>query len=233
MGKPSPARSPLLSSYGSRLYRDGTSPHRLPRRPSRPAHRAFGPSQSFRGRHARIPGAPPKRRARRLFGRAGAFRCPGILEICSHAGGKPCAAAADQGTTEAAHTSSPSRARRSARTCRERCGGGERAWIGARDLAILLLLYGAGLRVAEALSLTGRTLPVGATLRVTGKRSKTRVVPVVPAVREAIEDYVRQCPYPISGDAALFVGARGGHSILTSCGAPSPPPGDAWASLIH
>jgi len=83
-------------------------------------------------------------------------------------------------------------------------------WIGARDLAILLLLYGAGLRVAEALSLTGRTLPVGATLRVTGKRSKTRVVPVVPAVREAIEDYVRQCPYPISGDAALFVGARGG-----------------------
>ena len=83
-------------------------------------------------------------------------------------------------------------------------------WIGARDLAILLLLYGAGLRVAEALSLTGRALPIGSTLRVTGKRSKTRIVPVVPAVREAIEDYVRQCPYPLSGDAALFVGARGG-----------------------
>jgi integrase/recombinase XerC len=82
-------------------------------------------------------------------------------------------------------------------------------WIGARDLAILLLLYGAGLRVAEALSLTARDLPVGATLRVTGKRSKTRVVPVVPAVREAIEDYVRQCPYPLSGDEPLFVGARG------------------------
>ena len=47
-------------------------------------------------------------------------------------------------------------------------------WIGARDLAILLLLYGAGLRVAEALSLTARALPIGATLRVTGKRSKTR-----------------------------------------------------------
>jgi integrase/recombinase XerC len=82
-------------------------------------------------------------------------------------------------------------------------------WIGARDLAILLLLYGAGLRVAEALSLTARDLPVGATLRVTGKRSKTRIVPVVPAVREAIEDYVRKCPWPLSGDAALFVGARG------------------------
>ena len=76
-------------------------------------------------------------------------------------------------------------------------------WIGARDLAILLLLYGAGLRVAEALSLTARALPIGATLRVTGKRSKTRIVPVVPAVREAIEDYVRQCPYPLSGDDAL------------------------------
>ena len=83
-------------------------------------------------------------------------------------------------------------------------------WIGARDLAILLLLSGAGLRVAEALSLTARTLPIGTTLRVTGKRSKTRIVPVVPAVREAIDDYVRRCPYPLSGDALLFVGARGG-----------------------
>jgi integrase/recombinase XerC len=83
-------------------------------------------------------------------------------------------------------------------------------WIGARDLAILLLLYGAGLRVAEALSLTARSLPIGTTLRVTGKRSKTRIVPIVPAVREAIEDYVRHCPYPIAGDAPVFVGARGG-----------------------
>jgi integrase/recombinase XerC len=83
-------------------------------------------------------------------------------------------------------------------------------WIGARDLAILLLLYGAGLRVAEALSLTARSLPIGATIRVTGKRAKTRIVPVVPAVREAIEEYVRLCPYPLSGDAPLFVGARGG-----------------------
>ena len=83
-------------------------------------------------------------------------------------------------------------------------------WIGARDLAILLLLYGAGLRVAEALSLTAQDLPVGITLRVTGKRLKNRIVPVVPAVAEAIADYVRQCPYPLSGTAPLFVGARGG-----------------------
>jgi integrase/recombinase XerC len=83
-------------------------------------------------------------------------------------------------------------------------------WIGARDLAILLLLYGAGLRVAEALSLTADVMPIGSTLRVTGKRSKTRVVPIVPAVREAIEEYSRQCPYPLRGAVPLFVGARGG-----------------------
>ena len=83
-------------------------------------------------------------------------------------------------------------------------------WIGARDLAILLLLYGAGLRVAEALSLVGRDLPIGRALRVTGKRNKTRIVPIVPAVAEAIDAYVKLCPYSLAGDAPLFVGARGG-----------------------
>jgi integrase/recombinase XerC len=67
-------------------------------------------------------------------------------------------------------------------------GAASAPWLGARDLAVLLLLYGAGLRVAEALSLTARALPIGSTLRVTGKRSKMRVVPIVPAVRDAIED---------------------------------------------
>ena len=83
-------------------------------------------------------------------------------------------------------------------------------WIGARDLAILLLLYGAGLRVAEALSLTGRDLPIGRALRVTGKRAKTRIVPIVPAVADAITDYLKQRPYPVETDGPLFVGARGG-----------------------
>ena len=89
-------------------------------------------------------------------------------------------------------------------------GAASAPWIGARDLAVLLLLYGAGLRVAEALSLTANMLPIGSTLRVTGKRSKTRIVPIVPAIREAIEEYLRHCPFPISGEAPLFVGARGG-----------------------
>jgi integrase/recombinase XerC len=83
-------------------------------------------------------------------------------------------------------------------------------WIGARDLAVLLLLYGAGLRVAEAMSLTARALPLGQAMRVTGKRGKTRIVPLVPPVREAINAYVALCPYPLAGDARLFVGAKGG-----------------------
>ena len=82
-------------------------------------------------------------------------------------------------------------------------------WAGARDLAILLLLYGSGLRVGEALSLRARIVPLGPALRVTGKRGKTRVVPVLPAVKEAIAAYVAECPWPLTGDAPLFVGVKG------------------------
>ena len=92
----------------------------------------------------------------------------------------------------------------------EEAGAASAGWIGERDMAILLLLYGSGLRVAEALSLTANVLPVGRTLRVTGKRSKTRVVPVVEAVQQAIAAYVAACPYPLAGNVPLFVGARGG-----------------------
>ena len=92
----------------------------------------------------------------------------------------------------------------------EEAGAASDDWIGARDMAILLLLYGSGLRIAEAMSLTAGILPVGRTLRVTGKRGKTRVVPVVEAVREAIAAYVAACPYPLSGASPLFLGARGG-----------------------
>lgn len=92
----------------------------------------------------------------------------------------------------------------------EEAGAASDEWVGARDMAILLLLYGSGLRVAEALSLPASILPVGRTLRVTGKRGKTRVVPVVDAVREAIAAYAAACPYPLVGATPLFVGARGG-----------------------
>ena len=83
-------------------------------------------------------------------------------------------------------------------------------WIGARDWAVLLLLYGAGLRIGEAVGLTGAILPLGATLSVTGKRDKTRIVPLLPQVREAIEAYVAINPWPVARDAPLFRGAKGG-----------------------
>ena len=83
-------------------------------------------------------------------------------------------------------------------------------WIAARDWAVLLLLYGAGLRIGEAVALTGGVLPLGATMRVTGKRDKTRIVPLLPQVRAAIEDYVALCPHAQSSDEPLFRGARGG-----------------------
>ena len=83
-------------------------------------------------------------------------------------------------------------------------------WIAARDQAVLLLLYGSGLRVAEALGLTGAALPLGEALSVTGKRSKTRMVPLLAPVREAIERYLALCPYPARKDLPLFRGARGG-----------------------
>ena len=83
-------------------------------------------------------------------------------------------------------------------------------WIAARDWALLLLLYGAGLRVGEALALTGAALPLSETLRVTGKRDKTRIVPLLAQVREAIEAYVAACPYGTDTSEPLFRGARGG-----------------------
>ena len=83
-------------------------------------------------------------------------------------------------------------------------------WIAARDHAVLMLLYGSGLRVAEALGLTGAALPLGDTVIVTGKRNKTRVVPMLEPVREAIGRYLGLCPYPVSRDLPLFRGARGG-----------------------
>ena len=82
-------------------------------------------------------------------------------------------------------------------------------WIGKRDLAVLLLLYGAGLRIAEACSLTASSLPLGPTLRVTGKGGKMRVVPIVDRVREAVDAYARACPYELAPSEPLFRGARG------------------------
>jgi integrase/recombinase XerC len=84
------------------------------------------------------------------------------------------------------------------------------AWIAARDWAVLMLLYGAGLRIGEAVALTGAILPLGATMSVTGKREKTRIVPLIAPVREAIEAYASLTPWGTARDAPLFRGAKGG-----------------------
>lgn len=83
-------------------------------------------------------------------------------------------------------------------------------WIGARDRAVLLLLYGAGLRIAEALSLTGAALPLGETLVVTGKGGKQRVVPLLAVVRESVADYLAKSPWPTGRADPVFRGAKGG-----------------------
>lgn len=88
--------------------------------------------------------------------------------------------------------------------------GARLPWIGARDAAIALLLYGCGMRVAEALSLTGAALPPSETLRVTGKRGRTRVVPLLPVVREGLAIYAKLCPWPLARALPLFRGVRGG-----------------------
>jgi integrase/recombinase XerC len=83
-------------------------------------------------------------------------------------------------------------------------------WVAARDVAVLTILWGCGLRISEALGLTGAQIPLPDTLRITGKGGKERVVPVLPAARAAVDAYVRACPYDLSPDAALFRGMRGG-----------------------
>lgn len=85
-------------------------------------------------------------------------------------------------------------------------------WIDARDVAVMLLLYGAGLRISEALSLLRRDAPIPGrdVLRIVGKGGKERLVPVLPVTQRAVERYLAHCPYPLTPETPLFVGAKGG-----------------------
>ncbi len=89
---------------------------------------------------------------------------------------------------------------------------GEPQWIAKRDAAVLLLLYGAGLRIGEALGLTRRQAPALGqdVLVVSGKGRKQRVVPLLPVVTAALQDYLGTCPFELPPDGPLFVGRRGG-----------------------
>ncbi|MEO9778702.1 MAG: tyrosine recombinase XerC [Sedimentitalea sp.] len=83
-------------------------------------------------------------------------------------------------------------------------------WVGARDVAVVTLLYGCGLRISEALGLKGADSSLPASLRIIGKGGKERLVPVLDAARDAVATYVRLCPHPLEPDAPLFRGVRGG-----------------------
>lgn len=85
-------------------------------------------------------------------------------------------------------------------------------WVAARDTAVMLLLYGAGLRISEALSLTPNTAPLNGrdVMHIKGKGGKERLVPALAIISEAIAKYIALCPFPLSGDGPLFLGARGG-----------------------
>lgn len=83
-------------------------------------------------------------------------------------------------------------------------------WVAARDVAVVTLLYGCGLRISEALGLTGADVPLPGVLRIIGKGGKERIVPVIDAARDAVAAYLRVCPWPVAPDGPLFRGTRGG-----------------------
>ncbi|MGD0641699.1 MAG: site-specific integrase, partial [Roseiarcus sp.] len=101
---------------------------------------------------------------------------------------------------------------RAVATTAVREGEAREPWIIARDAAVLALLYGAGLRIGEALSIRRRDAPIGGVdaITVVGKGAKTRSAAVIAPVRAAIETYLQLCPYVLKADGPLFVGAKGG-----------------------
>lgn len=86
-------------------------------------------------------------------------------------------------------------------------------WVAARDTAVLLLLYGSGLRISEALALTFRDAPITGrdVMRITGKGGKERAVPVLPVTQAAVVRYIDLCPYRFEPETPLFFGAKGGE----------------------
>lgn len=84
-------------------------------------------------------------------------------------------------------------------------------WIGMRDRALFMLLYGCGLRIDEALQLNYGTRPMNAEVRVMGKGSKERMVPVIPVVEKMLNEYLAVVPFPMEKETPLFLGAKGGR----------------------
>ncbi|MGE0251201.1 MAG: tyrosine recombinase XerC [Dongiaceae bacterium] len=82
-------------------------------------------------------------------------------------------------------------------------------WVNKRDRAVLLLLYGAGLRISEALNLNRNQAPTEDRLIIKGKGNKQRLLPLLPSIRRAIDDYIKACPFPLPAKGPLFIGQKG------------------------
>ncbi|NEU10517.1 tyrosine recombinase XerC [Methylobacterium sp. BTF04] len=124
-----------------------------------------------------------------------------------------------------------------------RAGEDREPWVLARDAAVLALLYGSGLRISEALGLSRRDAPVPGidSVTVTGKGAKMRMVPVLPAVSQAMAAYLAACPYALAPEGPLFVGAKGGplspriiqYAVASLRGALGLPPSATPHALRH
>lgn len=90
-------------------------------------------------------------------------------------------------------------------------GFATKGWLGLRDKALFILLYATGMRISEALNLTGSCLPLSDRLAIVGKGKRQRIVPIIPAIRDAINAYVESCPEIIEPDGPLFLGVKGGR----------------------
>ena len=88
---------------------------------------------------------------------------------------------------------------------------GEASWTDLRDVALVILLYGAGLRISEALNLNFKDFPLSEVLVITGKGHKQRVVPIIPVINTYVQSYLEHCPIVLTADSPLFVGQRGGR----------------------
>ncbi len=82
-------------------------------------------------------------------------------------------------------------------------------WVSDRDTAVIILLYGCGLRISEALNLNRMAAPLPETMHIIGKGKKERLVPVLPVARQAVETYLESCPYDLPADGPLFIGVQG------------------------
>ncbi|WP_082479095.1 tyrosine recombinase XerC [Methylobacterium sp. Leaf102] len=124
-----------------------------------------------------------------------------------------------------------------------RDGEDREPWVIARDAAVIALLYGSGLRISEALGLTAKDAPLSGTdsITVIGKGSKMRMVPVLPAVQQAVAAYLTACPYSLDPEGPLFVGAKGGplspriiqYAVASMRGALGLPPSATPHALRH